>query len=196
MKTVRILIALAATVAPSRASTIVTATPLDIGIPYRHTITMEGSDGASVIRHFGAWCWEDDELFNPANGEAPVGWTHTVRVGRTHTDLRHHTHVAPRTPGGGSRPTAENPANIAGVNSMFPSFTVYGGWDQDGDQHHTFNNRGAIAWAEDVTIWTTWTTRRSPWLSGRGVFRQGIIRLSSGATHRPPTPTARVILPR
>ena len=132
MKTVRILIALAATVAPSRASTIVTATPLDIGIPYRHTITMGGSDGASVIRHFGAWCWEDDELFNPANGEAPVGWTHTSEwVALTLTSATTLTLRLERQEGVAA-PTAENPANIAGVNSMFPSFTIYGAGTRTG----------------------------------------------------------------
>lgn len=30
---------------------------------------------------------------------------------------------------------------------MFPSFTIYGGWDNDGAQDHTFNTRGQIGWA-------------------------------------------------
>jgi len=29
--------------------------------------------------------------------------------------------------------------------------TIYRGWDNDGDDHHTYNNRGNIDWAEDLT---------------------------------------------
>ncbi|MBL9139128.1 MAG: hypothetical protein JNK85_24890, partial [Verrucomicrobiales bacterium] len=58
-------------------------------------------------------------------------------------------------------PSPEDPARLAGTN-LYPSFTIYRGWDTDSgtitnadgttlDQDHTFNNRGNIEWAEDVT---------------------------------------------
>lgn len=129
------------------ASTIVTAAPGATGIPYRHTITMAGTDSAAVTRHIGAWSWEDNTLFNAGNGEPPVGWTHTSDwVALTLLQPAELTLRLERQEGVAS-PTAQDPANIAGVTSMFPSFTLYSGWDTDGDQLHTYNNRGAIAWS-------------------------------------------------
>jgi hypothetical protein len=34
---------------------------------------------------------------------------------------------------------------------MFPSFTIWSGWDADDGDHHTYNNRGNVSWAEDIT---------------------------------------------
>jgi hypothetical protein len=129
------------------ASTVVTAPPPLEGIPYRHTIAMEGTDSASVIRHVGAWSWEDDSLFDPGNGEPPVGWTHTSDwVALTLLEATNLTLRLERQESVPS-PTAQDINNIAGVTSMFPSFTLYSGWDTDGIQHHTFNNRGDPDWA-------------------------------------------------
>lgn len=129
------------------ASTVVTAPPPPEGIPYRHTITMGGTDSASVTRHVGAWSGEDDSLFDPGNGESPVGWTHTSDwVALTLLEATNFTLRLDRQEGVPS-PTPQDINNIAGVTSMFPSFTLYSGWDTDGSQHHTFNNRGHPDWA-------------------------------------------------
>jgi len=129
------------------ASTVVTAPPPAEGIPYRHTITMSGADSASVTRHVGAWSWEDNALFDPGNGEPPVGWTHTSDwVALTLLEATRFTLRLERQEGVLS-PTSQDPNNIAGTASMFPSFTIYSGWDTDGAQNHTFNNRGHLDWA-------------------------------------------------
>jgi hypothetical protein len=129
------------------AATVVTAPPAVEGIPYRHTVTMRGTDSASVTRHVGAWSWEDDSLFDPGNGEPPVGWTHTSDwVALTLLEATEFTLRLERQEGVPS-PTPQDINNIAGVTSMFPSFTLYSGWDTDGTQHHTFNNRGHPDWA-------------------------------------------------
>ncbi len=133
------------------ASTVVTAPPPAEGIPYRHTVTMNGTDSASVSRHVGAWSWEDNSLFDPGNGEPPVGWTHTSDwVALTLLEATRLTLRLERQDGV-SAPTAQDPNNIAGITSMFPSFTIYAGWDTDGAQDHTFNNRGDIGWATSAT---------------------------------------------
>lgn len=150
MKTHQVLAACAAMLIEARGSTFITAAPLNTGIPYRHTITMDGTDSASVSRHVGAWSWEDNALFNAANGEPPVGWTHTSDwVALTLLTATQFTLRLERQEGV-PFPTSENPANLAGTTSMFPSFTIYSGWDVDGDQVHMYTNRGNIVWAEDV----------------------------------------------
>jgi hypothetical protein len=54
--------------------------------------------------------------------------------------------IRAKRPEGVPAPTALNPENFAGVTSMFPSFSIYAGQDNDGDQHHTYNNRGTPEW--------------------------------------------------
>lgn len=133
-----------------RAATVqvITSTPPAAGIPYRHTVTLGVEDNASTSRHVGAWSWEDNSLFNAAAGEEPVGWTHTSDwVALTLTANTTFTLRMERQEGIAA-PTPANPANIAGTSSMFPSFTLYSGWDQDGAQDHTYNNRGIIAWSD------------------------------------------------
>lgn len=115
-----------------------------IGVPYDWVVTMAGTDIASDVRHVGAWSWEDNALFD--EGEPTVGWTHTsdwVKLsltGATSFTLR-----------------LERAANVPGAAvdslSMFPSFTLWSGWDEDGVQNHTYNNtnNAGPVWAEDLT---------------------------------------------
>lgn len=147
MKTNHITLGLILSITGTQAATVTTGAPPEVGIPYRHTISMGGTDSASVTRHVGAWSWEDDSLFNAGNSEPPVGWTHTSDW--VALSLATATTLTLRLDRqeGVSAPTDQNPNNFAGTVSMFPSFTLYGGWDNDGPQDHTFNNRGAIAWA-------------------------------------------------
>jgi hypothetical protein len=37
-----------------------------------------------------------------------------------------------------------------GGNILYPAFTLYKNWDGDGGDDHTYNNRGNVAWAEDL----------------------------------------------
>jgi uncharacterized protein (TIGR03382 family) len=147
MRTTIILLPVILSMNAACASTVVTAPPLATGIPYRHTVTMAGVDNAGLSRHVGAWSWEDNSLFDAGNGEPPVGWTHTSDwVALTLLEPTQLT-VRLERQEGVPNPTGQNPANVAGVTSMFPSFSIYNGWDLDGTQNHTFNNRGDISWA-------------------------------------------------
>jgi PEP-CTERM motif len=156
------------------AGTVSQTDPQAGGIGYRWTVGLGQNDSATFTRHVGAWSWEDDSLFSP--GDDPVGWTHTSDwVALTLTDATTFTLRLERE-AGVSWPSAEDPGQTASIASMFPSFTMWSGWDNDvapeafrtrpdivavwapfggvpadlGD-HHTYNNDGAIDWAEDLT---------------------------------------------
>ncbi len=122
------------------------------GVPYDWQISMDGTDSATASRHVGAWSWEDNALFDATAGDPTVGWTHTSDW--TMLTLTNVTSFTVRL---------ERAENVLGASalspSMFPSFTLFSGTDQDGDQIHTYYNRdpGSYAdysagmWAEDLT---------------------------------------------
>ncbi|MES2923362.1 MAG: hypothetical protein V4819_17540 [Verrucomicrobiota bacterium] len=147
-----ILLASVSSVAVSEAATILenTTTPL-AGVPYRWEVGMDGTDSATFSRHVGAWSWEDESLF-PNPGDPVVGWTHTsdwavVTISdASRFTLRIERDASVPWPGAGE------PDRLASVASMYPSFTVWSGADIDGTQVHTYNNRGNVAWAEDLTF--------------------------------------------
>lgn len=125
--------------------------PADGGIGYRWTVTMADNDSATFQRHVGAWSWEDNSLFNQGAGEPPVGWTHTSDwVALSLTAPAIFTLRLERQEGVPA-PTSGNPNAVAGTASMFPSFSIWAGWDGDGADNHTYNNRGDISWAEDLS---------------------------------------------
>ncbi len=120
------------------------------GVPYAYTIIAGAGDSGSFKTHVGAWSWEDNALFSP--GDDPVGWTHTSKwmalmlkdtVTLSVTMSRDATvpWVSPSNP---------DPNQLADTSSMFPSLTIWRGWDQDGMQDHTYNNHGNVGWAEDL----------------------------------------------
>lgn len=114
------------------------------GVPYDWVVTLGGADTASLTRHVGAWSWEDNALFDP--GEPSVGWTHTSDWVRLELQEASSFTLS-----------LERQQNVAGASasslSMFPSFTLWGGWDQDDVQDHTYNNNNNTGpvWAEDLT---------------------------------------------
>ena len=132
------------------------------GIGYAFQATFGPSESASVQSHVGAWSWEDQGLFAP--GEDPVGWTHTSNwyaVTLEADSLLTLTVARDATvpvASGGFRP----------VDHLYPSFTVWSGWDNDAvpdavalalgyaavdlpiQDHHTYDNNGPVIWAEDI----------------------------------------------
>lgn len=149
------------------ASTVSVSDPQAGGIGYKYTVTMSGEDSAVFSSHVGAWSWEDQSLFNAANGEDPVGWTHTsnwVAVNLTApTVFKIRIERDATVPW----PSVSLPDRLASVASMFPSFTIWKNWDNDlapqafadannggtpVNDWHTYNNDGAVAWAEDLVF--------------------------------------------
>ena len=121
------------------------------GVPYAYTIVAGTGDSGSLKDNVGAWSWEDNSLFGP--GDAPVGWTHTSKwVGLMLKDTVTFTVTMSRD----ATVPWVSPSNpdvnqLADTSSMYPSLTLWRGWDQDGTQDHTYNNRGNVAWAEDLS---------------------------------------------
>lgn len=156
-------VAIALLAGPATAA-ITAGDPVEGGIGYAFQAVLSGAETASVQSHVGAWSWEDQSLFGV--GEDPVGWTHTsnwfavtLQADSLFTlTVQRDPNVA--IPGGGFRP----------VDAMYPSFTIWGGWDNDAvpdavalslgyaaidlpiQDHHTYNNDGAVDWAEDITF--------------------------------------------
>ena len=128
-----------------------------IGIPYAWLIELEANEvTATEPDHVGAWSWDEDGF--PATAK---GWTHTSAWVKLDLSEPVNLTLTLESLAGVPWPSAEEPARLAGTN-LFPSFTLYRGWDTDAgvltnadgttlDQDHTYNNRGDIAWAEDVT---------------------------------------------
>lgn len=120
------------------------------GIGYQHQVTLGSKQSVSFNGHVGAWSWEDNDLFNAGAGEPPVGWTHTSNWAAVRLEKDTVLNVTMTRDANVPWPTGANPLRRADTTSMFPSLTLYRGWDNDDVDDHTYNNRGNIAWAEDV----------------------------------------------
>jgi hypothetical protein len=131
------------------AGTILVGDSIAGGVPYAREIQLNAADSVNFSSHVGAWSWEDEALFTPGT-EAPVGWTHTsnwIAVTLTSDatlNLSVTRDAAVAYAGSG------NIGGFAGVDSMFPSFTIWRHLDNDDADFHTYNNRGNVAWAEDL----------------------------------------------
>lgn len=129
----------------------------EVGIPYGIGLALDDNSVAQTLPdHVGAWSWDEDGFPDTAKG-----WTHTSKWVKL--DLLKTSQLTLRLESldGVPWPSSSDPARLAGTN-LFPSFSIYRGWDTDAginfdtngvsiDQNHTFNNRGNIEWAEDVT---------------------------------------------
>lgn len=127
-----------------------------IGIPYGLAIVMDDSAIVQTVPdHVGAWSWDEDGFPTSAKG-----WTHTSKWLQLALTKPARLTLLLESLAGVSWPSGGDPNRLAGTN-LYPSFTLYRGWDTDAgenvdtngvsiDQEHTFNNRGNIAWAEDV----------------------------------------------
>jgi hypothetical protein len=127
-----------------RAGSVLDLTVGTEGLPYRRLVTLNPLDSAAFTRHVGAWSWQDSNLFAP--GEDPVGWTHQSDwVQITLTSPASLTIRMERQSG-----VQVNATTIASTLSLYPSFTLWSGWDTDGEVEHMYNNDGNIATAEDI----------------------------------------------
>jgi hypothetical protein len=139
----------------THAATITAPSPRPTeGVPYDWFVSLGSNDSAELVGHFGAWSWEDNDLFNAANNEPPVGWTHTSRwVGFTLATATRLT-IQMERKADVPWPSGTNPLRVADVSSMFPSFTLWRGQDTAGEQDHTYDNHGNPAWADGLSFIT------------------------------------------
>jgi hypothetical protein len=146
-----------------RAAIVTQGDPQLGGIGYRWTVTMGASETASVTRHVGAWAWEDTALFSP--GQTPVGWTHNSDWIALKLEAPAMVTITLKNMAGVPNPTSQDPGAIA-PNNLYPGLTIWSGWDNNlapqafadannegvpTDNWHSYNNRGNIEWAEDLT---------------------------------------------
>jgi hypothetical protein len=142
-----------ATFSTRTATGVQNADPVAGGIGYAHTISVGRGDSGSFSNHVGAWSWEDNSLFgNDGQDPTPVGWTHTSRWLAMH--VKDHLTLNITMSRDATVPWQAAPTELNGkadTAAMYPSFTVYRGWDNDGTDSHTYNNRGNVSWAEDIS---------------------------------------------
>ena len=144
------LLSIAATLVTAISPSASAGSVLDVtvgadGLPYRKLVTLNLADSAAFTRHVGAWSWQDSNLFDP--GEDPVGWMH--QSDWVQITLNSPTSLTLRVER--QEGVQVNATTIASITSMFPSFTLWSGWDTDGTVEHLYNNDGNIASAEDVS---------------------------------------------
>ncbi|MCB1206162.1 MAG: hypothetical protein KDN18_18015 [Verrucomicrobiae bacterium] len=116
----------------------------DGGVGYKWTVLLGGNDRADLEGVVGAWSWDED-----AFPETTRGWTHTSNW--VALRLQRSSEVTIRL---FRKENVPNPAGGVGGNILFPAFSIYRGWDGDGGDLHTYNNRGNVEWAEDLTYLT------------------------------------------
>ncbi|MBX7207010.1 MAG: PEP-CTERM sorting domain-containing protein [Verrucomicrobiaceae bacterium] len=172
----------------ARAFTFVTGDANAGGIGYYGYVTVGGDDTGSFKSHVGAWSWQDQGIA-PGGGE---GWTHTsnwialdVTSATTLTLLMQRDSSVPYFGSG-------NVGGFADIAFMYPSFTIWSGWDNDvmtsaaalalgydpfapPDDHHTYANTGNPIWAEDLsyidhTANSTLTSVTESWLLSAGHY--------------------------
>lgn len=118
------------------------------GVGYAYTIVAEPGQTGNASNHTGAWSWSDTSPgFNPDGSQ---GWTHFSRWAAI--EVTEDSFVTIKMERDSMVPYAGtgNVGGFAAVDNMFPSFTLYKGWDNDGSDNHTYNNRGRVLWAEDL----------------------------------------------
>lgn len=154
------------------AATISQSDPAAGGVGYTWTVTLNGSDfGATpdiAAANVGSWSWEDQGLFDP--GDPTVGWTHTSNWAAIEL-----TEAAYFTLTLGRNANIPNGAGFRPTDNFFPSFTLWSGWDNDGTDNHTYNNRGNVDWAEDLTFIglvenSTEATAQATWYLAAGQY--------------------------
>ncbi len=116
------------------------------GVGYAWTVSVGQNEAGSVASHVGAWSWEDNALFSP--GQPPVGWTHTSKwLALNVTETVNFSVTMSRNadvPWAAAPPELDGKADTA---SMFPSLTIWRGWQSSGIDSHMYNNRGPVSWA-------------------------------------------------
>jgi|GEM_PF-762342 len=169
---------------------IVEGDPVAGGIGYAHMISVGRGDSGNFSNHVGAWSWEDNTLFNVANGDAPVGWTHTSRWVAVHVKDSLTLNLTISRDANVPWPGTEEPDRLAATASMFPSFTLWRGWDNDGTDSHTYNNRGNVSWAEDLTYFDHCDNSAMETITRSYTLAPGYYTIAVGS-NAPATDTAR-----
>lgn len=170
-----------ATCTTTSAAKVITGDAAAGGIGYAHVITVGRGDSGTISNHVGAWSWEDNSLFNAANGEPPVGWTHTSRWVALQVTDNVTLNVTMGQDANVPWPAANQPDRKADTASMFPSFTLYRGWDNDGGDSHMYSNRGNVSWAEDISYLDHYANSAQPTITRSYTLAPGYYTFALGS---------------
>jgi hypothetical protein len=121
---------------PSHAHINFGLTPDQTGITYEFKGSTNHGGAGSISGSVGAKSWAEPN--NPVDAK---GWTHTSNWVQLDLSGMHVPGVL----------TIQMERGATG--SLFPAFSLYSGWENDtpDTNNHTFNNTGAISWADDLT---------------------------------------------
>ncbi len=122
--------------APSHAHIAFTSPGPETGLTYEFQGSTTHGGAGSISGQVGAKSWAE-----PGNPVGAKGWTHTSNWVALDLSAMHEPSVL----------TIEQARGTTG--SLFPAFSLYSGWETDTSDatNHTFNNTGAISWADDLT---------------------------------------------
>ena len=111
-------------------------TPDTTGLTYEFKGSTNHGGAGSISGSVGAKSWGE-----PNNPVGAKGWTHTSNWVQLDLSQMHVPGVLTITMDRGT------------TGSLFPAFSLYSGWENNtpDTNNHTFNNTGAISWADDLT---------------------------------------------
>lgn len=145
MKYTTIALALAAC-GSAHAATIVNSDPALGGIGYAWTVQMGANESITTPNvedaSVGVWSWHDTEFAQADN----MGWTHTSSWAALEL-----TEAAYLTITMGRNSSVPYLEGFRESEHLFPSFTIWSGWDNSGNDSHIYQNNGLISWAEGLT---------------------------------------------
>lgn len=128
------------------AATIIDADPAEGGIGYAWTAQIGANESITTPdigdSSVGVWSWNDTAFAGAPN----MGWTHTSSwVALEVTESVILTVTMGRNE---SVPYLEG---FRDTQYLFPSFTMWKGWDNSGAEDHIYANDGLVSWAEELT---------------------------------------------
>lgn len=130
----------------ANAATIVNSDPLAGGIGYAWTVKIGGNESITTPNvgdsSVGVWSWNDTAFAGADN----MGWTHT-----TSWVALELTEAATLTIVMGQNSSVPFVDGVREVDNLFPSFTIWEGWDNTGSDDHIYLNNGLVSWAEGLT---------------------------------------------
>lgn len=110
------------------------------GITYEWLVKMGDRDSANFSRHVGAFSGNE-----PNNPVGLKGWTHTSNW--VMLELAAPAKLTVKIERAIGVP---NGTGIAGDN-LYPTFSLYAGWDNNGEEDHQYNTLGNTDWADGIS---------------------------------------------
>ena len=134
------------------------------GISYEWTVSMDGNDEASFVRHVGAKSWNEPP---PGYALDNDGWTHSsewlaleltedamveITLARQDGVIASTAITQPLEPAT-TPPTQvyKGMKNEVQRNMLVPAMSVFQGWEESSCEDHRYLNDGQIEWMKDVT---------------------------------------------